>query len=113
MFNVACEAKRVSKCQCNPCFKSKDCHFGVNKNYFKLNRTHGVPVNALLVDEDPHELGDGQCRMCVVQLNGDLVRHLREVVARDFADAELGVLVSVIKIKTNNNLNELLFNFCP
>ncbi len=55
--------------------------------------SYSVPINSLLVDEDPHEFGDGHRRMCVVQLNGNLLRHLGEVVARNFANAELGVLV--------------------
>jgi hypothetical protein len=55
--------------------------------------SYSVPVNSLLVDEDPHEFGDGHRRMCVVQLDGNLLRHLGEVVARNFANAELRVLV--------------------
>ena len=41
--------------------------------------TYGGPVERLLVHEDPHELGYGQGRVGVVQLDGHLLRHLGEV----------------------------------
>ena len=33
-----------------------------------------VPSNIMLVDQDAHELGDGDCRVCVVELDGDVFR---------------------------------------
>ena len=52
-------------------------------------QTYRVPINSFLIDQDPHELGDGQGRVGVVQLYGDLLRHLGEVVPGDFQDTEL------------------------
>ena len=59
--------------------------------------SYSVPVDSFLVDQDPHQLGDGQGRVGVVQLNGHLVRHFGEVAPGNVAHSELGVLEPVEK----------------
>ena len=54
--------------------------------------THSVPIDTLFVDKYPHEFWDGHGRMRVVQLDGTLLRQLREVITGYFTNAELGVL---------------------
>jgi hypothetical protein len=44
--------------------------------------THSSPVEALLVNQDPHELGNGEGGVSVVQLDGHLLRHRGEVSPR-------------------------------
>jgi hypothetical protein len=44
--------------------------------------THSSPVQALLIDQDPHELGYGEGGVSVVQLDGHLLRHRGEVSPR-------------------------------
>ena len=40
-----------------------------------------VPLESFLIDEDSHQLGDGDGRMGIVQLDGNLVSELAEVIA--------------------------------
>jgi hypothetical protein len=44
--------------------------------------THSSPVQALLIDQDPHEFRNGQGGVGVVQLDGHLLRHRGEVSPR-------------------------------
>ncbi len=67
-----------------------------------------LPGQALVVDQDTHELRDGERRMRVVELNGHLVREVAEVVAGDFARAELGGLEATDDVLESGRAQEVL-----
>ncbi len=67
-----------------------------------------LPGQVLDVDEDTHELGDGERRMRVVQLNGHLVREVAEVVAGDLARAKLGGLEATNDVLQSGSAQEVL-----
>ena len=55
--------------------------------------TNRIPINSFLVNQDPHELRNGQGWMSVVQLDGHLVGHVGEVISGLLKHTELWVLV--------------------
>ena len=64
--------------------------------------------NSLLINENPHELWDGQGRVGVVQLDGHLLRHLAEVSPSHLSAAELRVLEAPDHILQGGRAQEIL-----
>ena len=68
----------------------------------------GLPGQAFHVHEDPHELGDGQGRVRVVQLDGDLVGEGGEVGADGVPAPELGRLEAPDDVLEGGSAHEVL-----
>jgi hypothetical protein len=63
----------------------------------------GVPFQSFDIDQQTHQLSDGQRGMSVIQLNGHLVGEITEIIARRGGRAEFRVLVTSDDIRESGS----------